>query len=628
MDLYRASEVYHSPINRSFVSQSRVRSTIESTLDYKNSQVSLSKIMKYLFMILAAAIALLVLYSFIDKPKTVVERVDKTGWSLYDNVKYNLFDIRPDNKNIRVDENMRSNTSRTETGFMENIRELWPGDKGCGNIKELEQKLRSQRYSVQKHLDHLPSLDDIRANRDKYDLSNELSRSCREGDLDFKSSIFTNIMSNFDRLIGVGILTPKSTQDDFSAINAQLHTEQDRYKYAERLLDNEFIYSVKGDVNDLVHSHKNLQEKKVLLNGYRYSLFNHMRQLETVINDIKNAKADLDSEKASEIQLNSRLGEAEALVNKFNRMMNEKEGTMGDRQQKELSELRAIDDRIDEVKASIVNADKIRNELRNRRERILKTQHNASSIGNDIAELDREVSRLQAERKNKADTIKSIQDTSEMYENRKRIHMIKLEVFLRNKEIKAFLDKLINSNTNMDNLTTLINSKITDEEKLMLLMKQYNEESEKLDQMEGRTIIDTERVTSDTLKTKIEKDRQDFKKIMEKYLGLKKVVEEYEDTDFEINNLKIKIQEIDDKNKHTAGEKARIQADIDKLDKQITNIDDKLRVLKDKNNVYKTQIEQDEQYIGGKENQIVDSERQLADLQAQKAVLDVKYKAR
>ena len=629
MDAYRASEIHHSPINRSFVSQSRVRSTIESTIDYQHSQYTLSKIMKYLFGIIAIAMTLLLFFTFYDKPTTkVVESIDKTGWSMYDNFKYSMFDIKPALRARKLEEQevRASAPSRNESGFLDNLKDLWPGDKSCGSIREFEQKLRTQRFSVQRHVDHLPSLDDIRANRDKYELSNELNRSCLEGELDLQSPLFTNIISNFDSIVGVGHLTPKSTQEEFSVINTQLHNDESRYKDAERLLDNDFVYGVKSHVNDLVHSHKNLQEKRVLLNGYRFNLFNHLRQLELIINEIKNAKADVDTEKGREVDLHNKLAEAAALVSKYEKEMKEKEDSMSNRQQKELAEIRDVNDRIDEIRASIANADKIRADLRLRRDRISKTQGSIAANEAQIADTERESEKLQAERRDKANAIKSLQDANEMYDNRRKIHAIKLDVLLRNKEIKKFLDKLINSNTNIENLTSLMESKISDEEKLVLLMKDYNEESAAMDRMDGKTVIETETVNSDTLKYKIEKDRQDFKQIMEKYLGLRKVVEEYENPDIEINDLKVKIEDLHRQVDNNTREKSRIQNDIDKLDKHIIIIDERLRSLKDKNTTHRTAIEQDEQYIKDKESMLSDAERKLNDLLAQKAVLDEKYK--
>ena len=623
MDIYRASDIHQSPINRSFVSQSRLRSTLESTIDYQNKQVSLSKIMKYLFLTLFTACLLLVVYSFADGSGVRVEPVDKTGWSFYENFKYSVFDIPPASPGKKDRAEVKS---EAEPGLLDSLKEFWFMDKNCGHIKELEERLRSQRHSVQRHMENMPSLDDIKTNRKQYELFNELNQSCLEGEFDLKSPLFSEVVTGFDKLIGTGHLTPESTQDDFSALNAQLQGEEERYKDVARLMDNDFVYGVKTDVNDLVNSHRNLQEKKVLLNGYRFNLFNHMKQLESIVRDIKQAKAESDGEKAKELDLKVRLDQAEALVKKFDIKIKRKEASMGERQKKELAELREMSDRIEEVKASIINADKIRAECRIRRDRIAKTQNQAADIESKIKQLEQEDAKLQAERKDRNNKIKKFNDANEIYDQRKNIHTIKLEVLLRNREIKAFLDKLLNSQTNIDNLSALVNSKISDEEKLILLMNQYNEDAASMESAEGKAMGDTESVTSDVLKSKIEKDREDFRQIMEKYLGLKKVVDEYEDPDLEIKKLKTKIKELEKSKDQNSIEQHKLQKEIDRLDRQINDIDNQLRSMKDKHTSYKTAIEQDENFVKNKEDQLVNSQKQLDDLQDQKRVLDEKYK--
>lgn len=626
MDIYRTSDIHQSSINRSFVSQSRMRSTLESTIEYQNSQVSLFKIMKYLFLILFIASGLLVMCMFLDRSDPNATPIDKKGWSSYDNIKYSLFDIVPRKEAEKTAEVEIVEESKSEPGFLDNLKDIWFTDKTCNQLKELEDKLKAQRFSVQRHVDSLPSLEDIKTNRGKYELSNELNRSCLEGELDFASPMFTTLISNFDQLIGVGHLNLSSSQDDFTALSNQLERDEGRYKDAELLLDNDFIYGVKSNVNNLLQSHKNIQKKKIMLNGYRHNLFMHMKQLESIINDIKKAKGDSEREKDREIVVLNKLGEAEALVNKLDKQVKEREASMGDGHQKQLAELRQVSDRIDEIKASIVNSDRIRADCRTRKDRIAKSESAIAASEAKITDLEAEAGKLQANRKDRINSIKSLQDNNEIYENRKKIHSIKLEVLLRNKEIKAFLDKIINSHTNIDNLADLMNNKITDEEKLMLLMNTYNEESAKIDASEGETLIDTETVTSDQVKIKIEKDRNDFKQIMEKFLGLKKVVEEYEDPDLEINNLKIKIQDIDGTIRRNSQDQSNIKKDVERLDRQIAELDNNLRNLKDKNSGLKASIEQDEQYINDKENHLNNAEKELKDLNDQKAILDEKYK--
>ena len=301
---------------------------------------------------------------------------------------------------------------------------------------------------------------------------------------------------------------------------------------------------------------------------------------------------------------------------------------MGQKEQKELAELRQMGDRIEEVKSFIANANRIRADIRQRQDNVAKNKNIVADVDEKINGLEKEIDEVQSQHKDKTGIYKNLHDANEIYENRKRIHAIKLEVLLRNKEIKEFLDKLINSNTNIDNLSDLMDSKITNEEKLMLLMNQYNEESANMDVTEGKTIVDIESVTSDFMKDKIERDRENFKRIMEKYLGLKKVVDEYEDPDLEISNLKIKIAEIDNKKHLNTIEQNRAKGDIDKLDKILSKLQDQLNTLKDKRNQIQTAVDQDEAYINDKEAQFVDAEIKLKDLQNQKAVLDEKYKVR
>lgn len=626
MDTYRVSDANLSMINRSYVSQGRVRSNIESVIDYQNSQTKLFKLTLILLVIMVGACLLLIGHVFFNRGVSRVQEVDTTSWSTYDKIKYTFFNIVPSKNRPTSDNQVKDPAQKSESGFFDHLKDLWPLDKGCGHLQKFEQKLKAQRFSVQRHIENLPNYDHVKNNRSQYEISAELSQSCLADNLEATKLTFDGIMGSFDRIVGIGHLDLNSTPDDFTTLTTQIHDDENRYKEAERLLDNEFIYGVKANVNDLVNSHKNLQEKKVLLNGYRFNLFNHMKQLENTINEIKVAKQASDDQKAQEINLNNRLGEAGALVHKYEELIKQKEASMGKKEQNELAELRQMDDRIDEIKTYIVNAERIRTECHQKRDRISKNQNNISDIESRSSHIQSEIDKLQHQRKDKDNAFKNLADANELYENRKTIHAIKLEVLLRNKEIKEFLEKLINSKTNMDNLTNLMDSKISNEEKLILLMNEYNEDSAKIDAMEGRTVVDQETVTSDSLKGKIEKDREDFKRIMEKYIGLKKVVDEYEDPDLEIHNLKVKIQDISERKDKNLDEQKRLKNEIDKLDKQINSLEDQLRNLNDKRNSIQISIDQDDNYIKEKESSLDDAERKLKDLQVQKSVLDDKYK--
>ena len=626
METYRASEMYNSAINRSYASQGNVKSNIESVIEYQNSQTLLFKVTLYLSIILVAACLLLIGHMLFSRGyKRLDGELDKSAWSSMDRVKYTLFNQLPHQKNGINEDIEKAQAMKTEPGFLEGFKDIWPSSKGCAHIKELEQKLSKQRFSVQKYIDNLPDYNEIKNNREKFELSNELNQSCLEGDIETTRSMFDKLSARMDQMIGGSHLDLKSTQEDFTAVNAQLH-DNGRYKDAERLLDNDFIYSVKGDVSNLVNSHKNLQEKKILLNGYRFNLFNQVRKLESVIKDIKSLKADFDSEKTREVELQNKLKEAEQVVHKVDKLMEDKEATMSNEQQKGLAELRDVSDKIEEIKMSIANVDKIREEIRQRNDRISKNQNMLDETDSKIADLEKHVDSLNAERKVKSTNFKNLHDMNEIYNSRKNIHNIKLEVLLRNKDIKSFLDKLINGQTNIESLSELMNSKISDEEKLMVLMNQYNEESEKMDETEGKTIVDRDSVTSEELKSRIEKDRENFKQIMEKYLGLKKVVDEYEDPDLEIRNLKVKINEIEEKKQSNLDKQNKLKEEMNQLDKNIKNNTENIQDLKEKRKKIQDSIDQDKKFIKEKEDMLEDAERKLKEFQNKKSSIDVKYK--
>lgn len=623
MDSYRVSDVNASMINRSYFQHNNVKSNTESVVDFQNNQTKFYKITMFVILLLVGACLLLMGHMWLNRLVDRADDIDRSGWTKTDKLKYIVFNTVP--KHARGTD-VEAAAVSSGPGFFENLKEFWASDRSCGHLRELEQRLRGQRFAVQKHVEHLPSFEYVKSHREKYELSNELNRSCLEGDLASTRATFDAITTDFDNLVGVGHLDLKSNADDFSTVNEQLREEEARFKDVERLLDNEFVYNVKGDANNLVNSAKNLQEKKILLNGHRHGLFNHMRHLEAIINDIKNEKDVVDSEKLRELDLIRRLNEAEAQVLRYEKSVHEKEHGMGGKHSNELAELRQLNDQIDEIRASIANAGKVKADCQARREKVSRDQAKANDIDHKLNDIQREIDSLNAQRREKNSALKSIDDGNDIHENRRMIHQIKLDVLLRNKDIKEFLEKMINSKTNMKDLSKLVNSKISDEENLIALMNKYNEDSARMDAMEGTTVVDVESVSSDSVKNRIEKDREDFRRIMEKFLGLKKVVEEYEDPDLEIRNLKIKIQDIDDKKKHTASEQRRLRADIDRLDKAIHNLESQIQSLTDKRNSLLSSIEMDEKLVRDKEAQLFDAERRLNDLLGQKAVLDQRYK--
>lgn len=627
MDSYRASDINQSMMNRSYAPQGRVKSNTESVIDYQNSQTFLFKMTLVLSVVLVSACLLLIAHVIFSRAMAQTsDKIDKSDWSVMNRIRYTLFGTIPKKRKLEERKKEADSTEKSDSGFFDHLKDYWPSDKVCSHIKELEHKLKSQRFSVQGHIDQLPIYDSIKNNHEKYELAKEFRQPCLDGDIEASRALFNEMSGNLDKIIGSGNLNLKSSQDDFSALNTKLHDEEGRYKEAEKLLNNNFVYSVKGTANDLMNSARNLQQKKIMLNGFRFNLFNQARQLENVIKEIKNAKEALEDEKNKEINLTNKLREAEALVEKFNAVIKEKEGNIDSKQKKELAELRDIKDKIEEAKMFIRNSDKTKAEMKQRQDRVAKSKNILEDIDNKISDVEREMANLQAEHKNKVSQFKSLGDSNEILENKRKIYTIKLDVLLRNKEIKAFLGKLINGNTNIENLSTLMNSKISDEEKLMVITKQYKEESDKMDALEGKTVVDHESVTTDVIEEKIEKDKENFKHIMEKYLGLKKVVDEYEDPDIQINAYKVKVSEIDTISRNNLNDKNKFKQDIDRFEKNINQANIRLNGYNEKKTQVQQTMDQDNAYIKEKQDQLDDATNNLVELKSQASVLEKKYK--
>lgn len=344
------------------------------------------------------------------------------------------------------------------------------------------------------------------------------------------------ILGAFDKIIGYKSLGLNMSKDAAKKIHSYFTAERNRYAEVRVLTDNDFVEGVRENAKNLDTYQQAIVDSKEITHTYREKFIALFKELELT----KSASDEIDSKikEASERKLN--LGNQ---LDQLKQQLDSTEGSLDDHAKKEkglteeetsaITKIRLQKESILTQKAdSMQKLKKLENDYSAEYSHIqsLKTQYNFKK---------EELERIQKEHASNNTTLNSSKSKLQSLDLQKNFLSIRLNVLISTKEIKNLLESVLNKDTNIDDLKALMDNKINNEERLLKLNDLFNKESQKISEKGDGDDKSSE------LKNYIEKDKEDYLKIVESYKEFKKVVEEYGDEDFEINNLKIRIKEIE-----------------------------------------------------------------------------------
>lgn len=618
MDRYRLSEIYQSELNRSNLSDGEVKSNLQSVIEYQKSQMSVMKIIKYLSLLLTIIVVILVFTLLLGQSSSIRDcPVEESQFTYLESFKYNVFGVVPDCNGTEL-----AHQHIEKRKASDSIWDIIKPSSSNKQVDEFQRKLKEQSFSVQGFLPSLPEYEYIRKNRNKFELSNELNSSCFDGGNQLDCDHYRSVSSAFESIFEVS-LNQNSSRDDFVDVKKKLVDQSERYKDAERLLDNEFLDEVRLNVNDLSHSYRNYLNKKGRLNEFQEKFYVLMKKLEGISDELGLAKREVDEEKLKGADLDSKIAEANRLLEYYTGQINEKKNTLSAKEKERFEALKVLDEQINDLKKLLSSKPKIEAEISQKTNSITRNEALILQKEERVRKVREELAIL---RSKKADNeVKEGEFTfrRNQFEKTKLIHTIKLKAALKNREIKLFLDGLVDESKDINSLEHLMGNKINDQKELLEQIERYKEESKKMDSKPGTIIEDQETGNSEEIRSYISKDQEDLENIKSKYEELIKVVGEYKDSEIEINNRKTKILDIDRELKDLEKERKNyfkddynIQDKIDRLEREINNLENDIanlrRINSDNNEFIQTKtafIRENEQKL----EELLRQRRELSD---------------
>ena len=606
MDTYRTSQVYNTQ-NQSHLSNEVVQSNLESVIQYQNSQMSMMKVINMLI-ILLSAIVIIVLGIFTLRPSVRTDNcpTDLSQYSFTEKIRYRMLGITP--------ECISSNPNQNNQNKGENDDPIWNMVKPSGDSKEdrqLGEKLKNQKFTVQGYLPVIPEYEQIRKNRDQYNLSNELNQSCFDGGNQLECQTYKSVKATLNNIFQVQ-LDQNSTADDFDGVKKELEGQTDLYNETNKLMDRKFIFDVQYTANDLVNSQKNYVKKKARLNNVQAVFFEKMKQLEGISSELTTAKQRIDEEKTKNSTFDSRLSDAELNIKKLVDEINERKNQLTKKEQDQIEHLERLNSAVGSLEAELADKDKIMSEIKMHQGKIVKNQAIIDDNKNTLKKLNDDLTELL--NRQQSNTVKNTEFNKKQgaLEHQKKLHTISLDVLLKNKEIKEYLDGLIDQEKDINDLNSLMGVKIEKETSLLEQVNEYNKASDEFDKLEGEVVVDESRDHSKEIQSKIDKDKEELAKITEKYTELKDTLSKYQTSEIEINNLRVKIADVDKKLEDLEKEKKayfkqdyNIQDRIDSLRNKIKGIEDQIEALRN-------DIAFSTEFIQTKTTWLEDKQQQLA----------------
>lgn len=576
-------------INQSFMSYQHGKSTFESTIQYQNGQMKLMRLLKILTFIIGCVFLVGLVYFIID--------------------------YRANRGRVIVDEGGDQETDVSEGGrpdgddlwYYPNLRR-----RVCGQVSVLENKVVNQLFSVSDRAEGLPSYDQI----NEKDLRNEdgsyKQPSPQEADAKLKS-----VVSGFNDLIAVNNLDLPSKDSEFERLDTLLDDSRGEFKEAEKLLDNEYLFDIKLNINDLTNSHSNLVTKKKQLNRYRKELFFFLNSLETN----KQRLQDLTEKQTRKEELvrdsERKLTEAKDRADLIKEKVADKEKNLTDEEKKSLAELREVGDKIEDIKYRIKNKDKVKANCKKYKAKIDENEKTIDQNNITLSGYLVQINNYEDDRRDLSSQLKDKKDSRKMREVEKSVLTSKLSTYLQDQSIKNFLGKLVNEKSNMSELSQLIDKKINDEKQLVDEINQYKELKKSLNITFTISEEDSDKITPD-----VKKNTDNFKKIMNRYIGLKKVVDEYEDPELKIEILTSDIQKIEDDQRALDKEIARLENELGRIENKLKTLQAKTEYLTDKNTNLSEENEAHKTYIEESEVSLNEAQANLKQLEESRERLE------
>lgn len=535
MDRYRTSIQSHSPVNRSHMTEGHVKSNLESRIEYENSQVSLISLLKVLAIITTLVLLLMATKFVLDERTRGDNCGKKSSFRQYlSRLRFRLFGgVNPDSCERRVEKAedeveggkievvTKTTTCRKEDASDGESAGLWgyltSPFFSCEDYRAHERALKNQKPSVREGLAAPPKVTEVHRAEvsvtkpaDLADIGATTEANVRE------------IKSQFDALLASFPPTAASA----SATPAESSADARPIQKSKKLLEKPTVFDLQLKVNDLVHSFQNLQKKKTALSKFHDTFFNS-----TTFSPANCAKNITEITQQIELQ-KEKLAYSANIRETWQKDLHRLEETIktklaDNKASGPLGQLHSLSLEIEALQKRRAGADKTLGELRRREELrggyerdVDETNRAVALAGAGLSDLDAQLAKLRLEHED-------ILRQQKINDSKQSLYKFKLEMASRNKHIKEFLMKLIDTREGRaKDIEAMFRDKIASEKDVQTMIKAFINQS--------REARSEPRITDAEIDEIIQQDEKDVRDITKLYNELVKIINEYKDIDFDI----------------------------------------------------------------------------------------------
>ena len=379
---------------------------------------------------------------------------------------------------------------------------------------------------------------------------------CEQLDQSYLQKVLKPIENNINILIDVDIHEDHAEGDRYSITKEVLDQQSHIYDDAFQFTNPDYLKDVQQTALQMKHVYKEQINTKNKLNDYRNMFID---QIDSLSNEEKliteNVQKKMEERTNEVMAIDEEIETKNQTINDLNVEINKEQDKLeqlDNLQEKKDLLMKLQDYRTIKAKneASLNHLEFKEQEKQNLINNIDKTKQNIEEASEELSQVEESLKGLDEDKKNKLFAFKKLNDE-------KQAKTVALEIRLNLQKTKDFIQSLLNKNKNIGEFSALMEKKISKEEQLIQIIEKFKEDYKDYEEIENED--------GDVLQDAINKDRAMFKEIVEKYINLKKVVDEYEEKEIDISALRVKLVELKNQIEEAIKEIKEIDSKIDTL---------------------------------------------------------------
>ncbi len=399
----------------------------------------------------------------------------------------------------------------------------------CNDLDNLREKLKAQNSNMQCSISSLPTTANQKAGVQDL-LKNPEELEVATGQLSKLN--FDETFEQFNELIPAVKVFPNSSNEQVQKAADAITYQTELLKNMERFNDPTHLTNFALDVNSLYLTLRNLIYKRDRLNKYRNELIEMAHQLPNCQKDNDVLKMKIASNESQHQELLKNLNDLKTNIQKkraeFDDLMNHR-SIEKTRLGGEINDLRT---RVGQLTSKLSNRATIEsqiqgmlNSIESNAAKIKMFEQNNVQLGNDIQAWISQRTDLQSK-------ISSEKKSIAEMETKFKILELQLQLHYRNRSIKDFLEKMIDTrDSTMSEFGSLVNEKLQEEDSIKSFIHEFFKNVEALNQNGG----DAKSLSE--LDNMIKEDKEELVNFASKYMSMVKIIRDYKDTDIQIEIL-------------------------------------------------------------------------------------------